>query len=156
MIAETAASTEIGFYHLLTSPLERALPKLLEKVIERGHRAVLLAASTERVASLDSLLWTYDDRAWLPHGAAQMGHAERQPIYLTTVEENPNSADVIVMIDGVAPAFIDSFARAIDMFDGRDDATVAAARERWRRYRDAGFSLTYWQQTEAGGWEKKA
>ena len=40
------------------------------------------------------------------------------------------------------------------MFDGRDE-TMAAARQRWRGYLDQGFKLTYWQQTEAGGWEKK-
>ena len=46
--------------------------------------------------------------------------------------------------------------RALDLFDGRDEAAVQAARERWRDYRDAGYPLTYWQQSEMGGWEKKA
>lgn len=149
-------STEIGFYHLLATPLERALPKLLEKVLERGHRVLLLAASEERVQALDNILWTYEDRSWLPHGTAQTGHAERQPIFLSTLEENPNTADVLVLIDGIAPAFATEFCRVIDMFDGRDDSAVAAARERWKSYRDAGLTLTYWQQTETGGWEKKA
>ena len=29
-------------------------------------------------------------------------------------------------------------------------------RARWRRLKDAGHELTYWQQTPQGGWEKKA
>ena len=44
--------------------------------------------------------------------------------------------------------------RVFDLFDGRDDGAVAAARGRWKLARVAGHTLTYWRQTEAGGWEK--
>ena len=148
--------TEVGFYHLTRQPLERALPALLEKVLQRGLRAVLIAGSTDRVEALNGLLWTYEQQAWLPHGSSRDPFREEQPVYLTTAEENPNRASVLVAVDGVRPAFLDSFERAVDMFDGRDEAEVAAARERWRTYKAAGHRLTYWQQSEAGGWEKKA
>ncbi len=148
--------TEIGFYHLQRAPLERVLPRLLETILERGHRAVLLAGSQERVAALDTILWTYDPGAWLPHAAAGAGSAERQPIYLTASEENPNAADVLVSLDGMAPAFIADFARAVDIFEGRDEAAVQAARGRWRDYREAGHRLAYWRQREDGAWEKMA
>jgi DNA polymerase III subunit chi len=147
--------TEVGFYHLLHLPLERALPKLLEKALERGHRAIVLAGSPERVEDLNSVLWTYDERSWLPHGGSGDGPAGEQPIFLTVEDENPNGADVLVAIDGRTPAKTEGFARIIDMFDGQDEAMVAAARQRWRGYLDQGFDLTYWQQTEAGGWAKK-
>jgi len=147
--------TEIGFYQLQRAPLERALPKLLEKVLERGHRAVLMAGSVDRIEALNGLLWTYEQRSWLPHGSARDGHPELQPVYLTTQEENPNDADVLVLVDGVQPGFIAGFARVVDMFDGRDEEQLAAARARWRSYKEAGFALTYWQQTEAGGWDRK-
>ena len=148
--------TEIGFYHLQRVTLERALPMLLEKILQRGLKAVLMAGSTERIEALNGQLWTWEQRAWLPHGSARDGNAGLQPIYLTTEEENPNGAEVLVLVDGVAPAFLDRFDRAVDIFDGRDEAAVAAARSRWQSWRDAGHPLTYWQQTENGGWEKKA
>ena len=37
-----------------------------------------------------------------------------------------------------------------------DPVMVDAARKRWTQCKDAGHALTYWQQTPAGGWEKKA
>ena len=40
---ETVA--EIGFYHLLSTPLERALPRLLERAGAQGYRIVVRAAS---------------------------------------------------------------------------------------------------------------
>ena len=44
---------EIGFYHLLTTPLERALPRLLERAVGQGHRVVVCAGSPERVEHLE-------------------------------------------------------------------------------------------------------
>ncbi|MBM3489152.1 MAG: DNA polymerase III subunit chi [Alphaproteobacteria bacterium] len=147
--------SEIGFYHLQRQSLEDVLPKLLERVLERGQRAVVLAGSEERVAALDGHLWTYEERSWLPHGTGREGWPEQQPIFLTTREENPNAAQILVVVDGTEPAFVDRFDRVADLFNGRDEATVQAARERWSRYRAAGHQLTYWQQGERGGWEKK-
>lgn len=146
---------EVGFYHLTKWPLETALPRLLERVLSSGHRAVLLAPSKERVEDLTIHLWTYDPGSWLPHGSARDGHAKDQPIYLTDTEEVPNGADVLVVVEGMRPEFADRFARVLDLFNGRDEDAVAAARERWRHYQAAGHALAYWQQTDTGGWQQK-
>jgi DNA polymerase III subunit chi len=145
---------EIGFYHLLATPLERALPRLLERARNQGYRIVVRAASAERVEHLNALLWTYDDASFLPHGAAKDGNPAAQPIWLTEHDDNPNDATMLVLVDGVAAADIAAFARCVDLFDGNDENAVEAARERWRRAAAAGHALTYWQQT-AKGWEKR-
>ncbi|MCC7275003.1 MAG: DNA polymerase III subunit chi [Alphaproteobacteria bacterium] len=147
--------TDIGFYHLTRTPLERALPKLLEKAAATGRRAVVMAGSPERVEALDALLWTYDPGSFLPHGSARDGNAADQPIWLTTADENPNGADILVLVDGMTSPHLAGFARCLDLFDGNDPEAVAAARERWRAAKDAGHTLTYWQQTEQGGWQAK-
>jgi DNA polymerase-3 subunit chi len=148
--------TEIGFYHLQRSPLERALPRLLEKVLAAGKRAVLKAGSEDRVEALNSLLWTYDQRGFLPHGSRKDGYADRQPVWLTDLEDNPNGASVLILTDGATSERVGSYERCLDMFDGNDPDAVAAARARWQAYKEAGHAVTYWQQTERGGWEKKA
>jgi DNA polymerase III subunit chi len=146
---------EIGFYHLLSTPLERALPRLLERARAQDYRIVVRAASSERIEHLNALLWTYDEASFLPHGSARDGSPASQPIWLTDGEENPNGATMLVLVDGVEAADLATFARCLDLFDGNDEAAVEAARERWRRAKSAGHTLTYWQQT-AAGWEKKA
>jgi DNA polymerase-3 subunit chi len=148
--------TDIGFYHLQRSPLEQALPKLLEKVLAAGKRAVLKAGSEDRVEALNSLLWTYDQRGFLPHGSRKDGHADAQPIWLTDLDDNPNDAQVLILTDGTTSERVDSYERCLDMFDGNDPDAVQAARERWKACNQAGHTVTYWQQTERGGWEKKA
>jgi DNA polymerase-3 subunit chi len=147
--------TDVGFYHLVATPLEKALPKLLEKVLGSGARAVVMAGSTERVEALNGLLWTYAPNGFLPHGSAKDGQAERQPIWLTTKDENPNLATILVLTDGAMSDNLPSYARCLDVFDGADETAVAQARERWKLYKDAGHGLTYWQQTDSGGWERK-
>ena len=44
--------TEVRFYHLQRKTLEDALPQILEKTLERGWRAVVMAGSEERVEAL--------------------------------------------------------------------------------------------------------
>ena len=146
---------EIGFYHLLTTSLDRALPKLLERACAQGHRVVVRAGSPERVAQLDAALWTYDEASFLPHGTRADGNPAAQPIWLTQQDENPNGASLLVLVDGLTALDLGSFARCADLFDGSDEFAVEQARQRWRDARAAGHTLTYWQQTPSG-WERKA
>ena len=148
--------TEIGFYHLTRTPLADALPKLLERVLAAGKRALVRAGSPERVEFLNAALWTYDAASFLPHGTAREGDAPDQPIWLTAGNDNPNGAQVLILTDGAEPGDLAGWERCLEMFDGNDPAAVEAARGRWKAYKDAGHALTYWQQSERGGWEKKA
>ena len=145
----------VDFYHLHSWPLEKALPPLLERAMAAGLRAVVLAASEDRVEALASLLWTYRPDSWLPHGTAKDGSAAEQPIWLTTAEENPNGAKLLVLTDGMSASNLADFDRCLDLFDGNNEAATAAARERWRVAKSAGHELHYWQQTQSG-WQEKA
>ena len=78
--------TTIQFYHLTATPLERALPKLLEKAYGGGFTTLLVADSEEYVEHLNQLLWTYDPGSFLPHGSVKDGNVEQQPILLVTAE----------------------------------------------------------------------
>ena len=147
--------TQVGFYHLHHLPLEQALPRLLEKALAAGFRAVVMAGSAERVAFLDDLLWTYTDESWLPHGSARDGEPDLQPVWLTDAEENPNGATLLVLCDGARPAGLEGYVRCLDLFDGNDAEALAAARDRWRRCKADGHELVYYQQTPSGGWQEK-
>ncbi|MEX0751947.1 MAG: DNA polymerase III subunit chi [Xanthobacteraceae bacterium] len=149
--------TEILFYHLQRQPLEKVLPALLEKSLERGWRVVVQASSDERVEALDAHLWTYRDDGFLPHGTAKEGEAAAQPILLTTGDDNANGAQVRFLVDGApVPADPQSYQRIVLLFDGDDPDAVAAARERWTKAKAQGFDATYWQPDERGRWVKKA
>jgi DNA polymerase III subunit chi len=148
--------TDILFYQLDRQPLDRVLPGLLERTIERGWRAVVQAGTEERLEALDAQLWTYADESFLPHGTVRDGSPEQQPIFLTVSDSNPNRASVRFLVDGADCAELAPYDRVVYLFDGRDDDARARARQQWKTAKSAGFAVTYWQQNEAGRWEKKA
>ncbi len=152
----TTPAAEVLFYQLDRQPLDKVLPGLLERTLERGWRAVVQAGGDERLEALDALLWTYADDSFLPHGAARDGFADRQPVFLTVGEDNPNGAAVRFLVDGADSADLGGYARIVYLFDGRDEDARAKARQQWKRAKDQGFAVTYWQQNERGKWEKKA
>ena len=149
--------TEVLFYHLHRQPIEKVLPALLEKSLERGWRVIVQAATDERIEALDAHLWTYRDDAFLPHGTMKETEAAAQPVLLTTGDDNPNGANVRFLIDGAAvPADAQNYQRIVLLFDGEDEDAVAAARLRWSEAKTAGFEVTYWQPDADGRWQRKA
>ena len=152
---------EIWFYHLTRQPLDRVLPGLIEKSLERKWSVVIQIGTQERMKALDALLWTYSDSSFLAHGTDQDEDAERQPIYLTTGFETPNASTVRFFVDGalIAPFLTQpavGFERLILMFDGNQDDQLVSARQQWAQLKQQGLALAYWQQDEDGRWQKKA
>jgi len=145
--------TEIGFYHLTRTGPDQALPALLGRTLGAGKRAVIRCA-TERIPALDTALWVCPTPDWLPHGTAEMGHPDLQPIWITDSDSAPNNATYLFLLDNQTSANLPNYERVFDLFDGGNADRLAAARARWRAAKDAGHILTYWQQT-GRGWEKK-
>jgi len=149
--------TEILFYHLTERTLEQVLPGLVEKSLARDWKVVVQAGSQERVDALDSLLWTWRDESFLPHGAVRDGTESLQPVWLTEQGDNPNQAQIRFLVDGAQIDEPTGYDRIVYMFDGHDNAAVEHARGRWKHHKDQpGNDQTYWQQTSNGSWEKKA
>jgi len=147
--------TEVLFYHLERSNLERVLPELLEKSLERGWRAIVQASSRERVEALDASLWTYSEESFLPHGTAYQDNPQDQPILLTADSDNQNDAQIRFLVDGAQIEDVSTYVRAIYMFNGLDEDALSQARKQWKTYKETDHELTYWAQGETGRWEKK-
>lgn len=145
--------TEVLFYHLERARLESVLPGLLEKTLERGWRAVVRCGARETVERLDEILWTYSEESFLPHGR----EGGDQPIMLTADPDAVHGADLLFLVDGAAveASALAPFARCVAIFDGSDEAAVAAARRFWTDVKAAGCDATYWKQSREGRWEKQ-
>jgi DNA polymerase-3 subunit chi len=151
----TDAPCEVWFYHLERTAPDQALPELLEKTLAKGWRALVRTTGADRIDHLDGWLWSWRDESFLPHGRADEPQPERQPVLLTTEEANPNGAQALFIIDGAPCGRLDGFERCVLLFDGRDDAQVRQARERWKVFKGEGLPVSYWRQGERG-WEKQA
>lgn len=145
----------LNFYHLTTEPLERALPRLLEKAMGSKRHILVQTDSPERTDALDQLLWTFEPGSFLPHGTAKDGPGDRQPVFLTHQDGNPNGAQILVLVDRAESPLMDQVERCLVLFDGNDPAAVARARSAWKAGKDRGCHLVYFQQQPGGGWAKQ-
>jgi DNA polymerase-3 subunit chi len=146
--------TEILFYHLETQPLERVLPQLLEKTLERGWRATVETGSPERAEAIEGLLWTYRDDSFLPHGRAGGESDADQPVLIATDDVNANGAQVRFFVDRAVPKSGEGYERLVYLFSGHDPDAVTEARVAWKAL-GPGNALTYWQQDANGRWQKR-
>ena len=147
--------TEIRFYHLTTRSSDSALPEICARALSAGHKILVRASDDKEVERLTNHLWSYSASSFLPHGSKKDGRPEEQPIWLTAENDNPNNANVMIVTAGATPESFEGITLFCDLFDGRDETQLAAARQRWKNYKAGEHSLTYWQQTEKG-WEQKA
>ena len=147
--------TEVLLYHLESQPLDRVLPMLLEKTLERGWRAVVETSSRERAIVIDAMLWTYRDESFLPHGIAGEETDASQPVLIAMDDGNANAANVRFFVDRTVPQSGEGYERIVFLFSGHDPDAVTEARIAWKALQE-GNRLTYWQQDEGGRWVKKA
>jgi DNA polymerase III subunit chi len=147
---------EVLFYHLERQPLERVLPQLIAKTLERGWRAVIQAGSEERVEAISLALWVTGEESFLPHGTPRDGNADLQPVWVTHTDENPNGAKVRFIVDRASAGDISALDRIVYIFDGKDAEALAEARSAWKASQTAGHAVTYWKEDAQGRWQKQA
>ena len=145
----------VYFYHLTRTPLQAALPMLLERALQAGWRVLVRGVALDRLVWLDEQLWLGAD-GFLPHGLAGGLHDADQPVLLGTGAA-ANGAGCLMLVDGAAldPAEAAAMQRSCVIFDGGDPEALALARSQWKQVAEAGLSAQYWSD-ESGGWQKKA
>jgi DNA polymerase III subunit chi len=136
----------VDFYHLGTSPLERVLPTICEKVLASGER-LLVVAEEALLPPLDEQLWTYGRDSFLPHGTS---HPEKQPILLSAEPVAANGATNVALADGRWREEALGFGRTFYLFD---NSHLDDARGAWRVLKsNAEAERRYWKQDERGKW----
>lgn len=147
------APSEWWFYHLEGGTLVSALAPLLEKCLEADWHVLVSSHSRDTLEHLNTELWSYRDEAFLPHGlddGAQQ--AARQPILLSERTKTTNGAHALVLLDGQDAEPDMGVKRVMVVFDGKDTATRDTARQQFRKARQAGAPVRYFQQKPGGGW----
>ncbi len=147
----------IDFYHLTKNTLDEALPKLAFKAYETGKKIKIKVGTEQRVDFINSLLWTFDEESFLPHGTKKEGNAELQPIYLSPDDENPNKATLLFAVDGanITPENTHNFERIFYIFDANNNQELQNARQTWKAFSSEEFERHYWKQDASGKWTEQ-
>jgi DNA polymerase-3 subunit chi len=146
---------DIGFYHCTRAPAREVAVKLAAKAHAQGLRLLVLGERAG-LEALDAALWTDRPDSFLAHGLAGGPHDADQPILLSETVDRPNGATLLLSLEAGLPDALDGFDRVLNLFE---DGTPAHERARadWKALvARQGLTRSYWQQTDRGGWEKKA
>lgn len=150
--------SQIDFYHLQKQTLDQVLPKLVEKAYETNAKIKIKIGNETRVEFINSLLWTYNEESFIPHGSKKDGFAKEQPIWLSSEDDNPNQATMLFLVDGATMSIdeMNKYERIFNMFDGNDEVALQQARDFWKEISSSGTTCNYYQQDDSGRWNKKA
>lgn len=133
--------TEIDFYVLASQEpgqRERLACRIAEKAWLLGHEVFVHAADDAGARRLDELLWTFRDGSFVPHALAANGGPA--PVRIGAGREPEAPAHLLINLDPNVPPFFSRFERVAEIVS--EEAVVReAGRERFRFYRDRGYSL---------------
>ena len=149
--------SRIDFYHLQKNTLDEALPKLVLKAYEAGKKIKIKVGNELRVDFLNTLLWTFEDESFVPHGTKKEGFADMQPVYISSEDDNPNEAVFLFLVEAADVSLEDAakFERIFYVFSGNNENELTKARNIWKAFADSDFERHYWRQDAAAKWEEK-
>ncbi|HEU4515907.1 MAG TPA: DNA polymerase III subunit chi [Steroidobacteraceae bacterium] len=116
--------------------------RLVEKAWLKRHRVRVQLDPGGELENFDQLLWTFSDRAFIPHRRAGSPEDVPEPAPSPVVLADTDAADaadgdVLVNLAATQPA-TEGWARIAEVIDA-DSARRAKGRERYRAYRERGL-----------------
>lgn len=138
--------TRVDFYILdddAGQARERFACRLAEKAWRLKHTVHLHAGTPGDAQRLDSLMWTFSDRSFLPHvlDTPELDEALAAATPVRVGAGEPGfDAELLVNLDGAVPLFFSRFERVAEIVGGNDQQR-ALGRDRFRFYRDRGYAL---------------
>jgi DNA polymerase-3 subunit chi len=133
----------IDFYVLETGedrPFLVYACRVIEKAFLQGLTACVHTSSADEAANFDALLWTFQDRAFVPHelitsDTAVAGAPPLTPVWIGA--QQAVAADLLVNLAAEIPSFYTQYSRVAEFVDAAPSRREAG-RKRFTTYRDHG------------------
>lgn len=147
--------TEVNFYHITQTPLEKCLPQLVTKIYNAGFKSLVIFKDQEILDIYNKLFWTAGRISFLPHASYDEAQSERQPVLLTIDDKNLNNANLKLIV-GAAKFDNDNLPeKLLFIFNGNDSEELKFARQQYVDLKKQNFKIKYYQQTDKNGWVLK-
>jgi DNA polymerase III subunit chi len=131
--------TRIDFYVQAPDRLDVAC-RLVSKAFAAKNRVLVYAPDETIARALDRLLWTTPAIGFVPHCMAHDRLAADTPVLIARDGDAPGHDDVLLNLHHEWPPFFPRFQRLLEIVGSEDD-DKAAARARFRAYRDRGYPI---------------
>jgi DNA polymerase III subunit chi len=123
--------------------------RLTEKAYLKDLKIVIVSDTLADAQALDELLWTFNDRSFIPHKLCldEQSVDPATAVHLT-VEAALPTADLLVNLAQRLPAQFQSYARIAEVIDA-DEERRRLGRERFKAYRELKLALETHQIDES-------
>ncbi len=139
--------TRVDFYILPETAkrtCDQVLCALTGKAWKQGNNVYIHTDSPDNSIKVDTLLWTFKDTSFLPHGLVDrltdQADMDKTPVLIGHEDPPADQHDIMINMTNSVPLFFGRFDRLIEIVDqasnGRDQA-----RERYRFYKERGYTL---------------
>lgn len=129
---------EVVFYTHIVDKFSTAC-RLTAKARLQGLRVLISLENRAQAESFDRLLWTASALSFVPHCLSGHELAAETPVCIRHAPTD-DAADVLINLANDAPEDFERFARLVE-FAGVEEDERAAARARWRYYKERGCEL---------------
>lgn len=111
--------------------------RLTEKACSKDLSVVIVNDTLADARAMDDMLWTFDERSFIPHGICQDEHSmdPAAKVHLTALPTPAPRADLLVNLTARLPADWERYPRIAEIIDA-DDERRRLARERFKAYRE--------------------
>lgn len=133
--------TRIDFYSTDQSRLEVAC-KLAIKALSHELAVTIFAPDDSVARAMDRLLWTYPATGFIPHCYSSDRHAAHTPVIIAPALDNSGPDELLVNLADTIPAVFGRYRRLIEIVSSTD-GDQAAARNRWRHYKERGYEVNH-------------
>ncbi len=131
--------TRIDFYFEAEDKLQVAC-RLSAKAAQRKLRVLIYTPDEVEARRIDTLLWTWQATGFLPHCMTKSPLAAQTPVLITHDPEDTPHDEVLLNLHSAWPPAFSRFQRLVEIVS-REEEDRAAARERFRFYRDRGYEI---------------
>jgi DNA polymerase-3 subunit chi len=115
--------------------------RITEKAWKAGSTVLIQHGDPATLGRLDEMLWVANEHSFIPHEiAAAAPQLSGTPVVLNSGGGPTEPVDVLNNLTPQLPARPELASRIIEIIDA-DPARRAAGRERFKAYRERGFSL---------------
>jgi len=144
----------VDFYVLKSStPKQRwtFACRLTEKAYLRDLQVVLLSDTAAEAEMMDEMLWTFNERSFIPHDIHGLPTGGAlTPVKLTADPDAIDSADLLVNLSCRVPSRLERFSRIAEIIDA-DDERRRLGRERFKAYRELKVAVETHQLDDVAG-----
>ena len=132
--------TRIDFYTHVEDKLKTACT-LAGKAQGLGLKVTVFCPDPETAQRFDRMLWMTPSISFVPHCAPHDPLAAETPVIVDHQGENLLHDQVLINLRPEWPPFFSRFQRLVEIVS-REDDDRAAARDRFRFYRDRGYEIS--------------